>query len=88
MPTIGSSRRRGPVSELKAPRLKPERRQAQLGGIPAQGVGGWSGKQPELPEKCRDFPEPEMFLAAELSGDPVIRTNHRVDPMTTGSGCG
>ena len=66
--------------------------QAQAGAISAEyrttGVGGWSGKQPWLPEKCSDFPEQDTFSAAEHSADLVIRTNYRVDSMMTGSGRG
>ena len=40
MPPIRPSRRGGGVSDLKAPGLKPERRQAQLGGMMAP-MGRW-----------------------------------------------
>ena len=77
MQTVAPSRRRGPVSELKALGLKPERRQGQLGEIPAHGVGGWSGSEPWLPERHGGIRELESCgTAAELPGDLAIRTNY------------
>ena len=76
MQTVGPSRRRGAVSELKALGLKPERRQAQLSGILAHGVGGWSGGEPWLPERHGGIRELESCGTAELPEDLAIRTNY------------
>ena len=50
MATIGPSRRRGAVSDLKALALKTQRRQAQVSGVlgtPGSGVGGAEVSAPE-----------------------------------------
>ena len=86
MATLGLSPGRGAVSDLKAPGLKPERRQAQLGGIVAHR-GRWLGRRRAMVARPStvNLAEPEMSGAPELCGDPVIRTNCRAASMTAGS---
>ena len=61
------------VSDLKAPELKPGRRQARHGGILAPGGRWWERPRPAVPEETRRSPgvgDPRCRPVSPVSSDP------------------